>query len=123
MVLCKLHRYMEQHCKWIVHGTDGLRGKGCAQAPEVAPARSWARFGTELVVSLQETFKSLVLHDASSTVSRNPQMALRKNTRTPSRDVIKPPSHSKTLYVCPQRSIESACGDRKEQSLSKQLSL
>ena len=83
MVLCKLD--MEQHCKSIVHGTDGFRGKGCTQAPEVAPARSWARFGTELLVSLQETFKSLVLHDASSTVSRNPKWHC---ARTPEPQVV-----------------------------------
>jgi hypothetical protein len=27
--LCKLD--MEQHCKWIVHGAAGLRGKGCTR--------------------------------------------------------------------------------------------
>ena len=37
---------MEQHCKWIVvDGSDGLGGTGCTRMrPEVAPARSWARF-------------------------------------------------------------------------------
>ncbi len=28
-LLCKLD--MEQHCEWIVHGTVGLRGKGCTR--------------------------------------------------------------------------------------------
>jgi hypothetical protein len=40
---CKLD--MEQHCKWIVHGSDGLGGKGCTRAPKLhRSARSWARF-------------------------------------------------------------------------------
>ena len=41
---------MEQRCKWIVYGTDGLGGKlrMHAHAPEVAPARSWASFSSPL---------------------------------------------------------------------------
>jgi hypothetical protein len=40
---------MEQHCKWIVYGSDGLGvgGKGSTRMrprAEVASARSWARF-------------------------------------------------------------------------------
>jgi hypothetical protein len=44
---------MEQRCKWMVYGSDGVGGKGCTRAlpvdgirPEVAPApgRSWAAF-------------------------------------------------------------------------------
>jgi hypothetical protein len=40
---------MEQQTKWIVYGSDGLGGEGhgCTRMrPEVAPARSWARFPT-----------------------------------------------------------------------------
>jgi hypothetical protein len=36
---------MEQHCKWTVCGSDRLGGEGCTcMHPEVASARSWARF-------------------------------------------------------------------------------
>ncbi len=28
-VICKLD--MKQHCKWIVHGTDDVGGKGCTR--------------------------------------------------------------------------------------------
>jgi hypothetical protein len=41
-LLCKLD--MEWHCKWMVHGADGLRGKGCTHMrPKLCtPARSRA---------------------------------------------------------------------------------
>ena len=44
--LRKLRVDMLQHCKWIAYGADGLGGKGCTRmhAPEVVPARFWARF-------------------------------------------------------------------------------
>jgi hypothetical protein len=44
--------HMEQHCKWIVYGSDGLGGKGCTRMrPEVAPARSSKGTISESLVS------------------------------------------------------------------------
>ena len=48
--LCKLD--LEQHCKWIVYGSDGLGGKGCTRMrPEVAPARALLGTLSESLVS------------------------------------------------------------------------
>ncbi len=55
---CKLD--MEQHCKWTFYGSDGLGGKGCTRKrPEVAPARSWARFSESLVSGHSSSFGRL----------------------------------------------------------------
>jgi hypothetical protein len=31
IALCQCKLDMERHCKWIVHGADGLQGKGCTR--------------------------------------------------------------------------------------------